>query len=123
MKEFYRIRGDFAHGKLKSRQPTAWQPLEHIVLATIAFPLVVKVLLSKTGFYSLSEHDQATIDAFERISDEDFLNPPPDQEGSIDSWVSRITRETRWDMAKKELIGELKTHLQTQEDVQTNGKE
>ena len=38
MKEFYRIRGDFAHGKLKSRQPAAWSPLEHLVLSTIAFP-------------------------------------------------------------------------------------
>ena len=38
MREFYRIRGDFAHGKLNTQQPTVWSPLEHLVLATIAFP-------------------------------------------------------------------------------------
>ena len=108
MKEFYRVRGDFAHGKLRTRQPIAWEPLEHVVLATIAFPLVVKSLLVKEGAYRLSDDDQAQMDAFESIADEDFLKPPPDRESSIDSWFSRLTRKARWDLATRQAAEELK---------------
>lgn len=91
MREFYRIRGDFAHGKLNSRQPVVWNPLEHLVLASIAFPLVVKSLLAKTCEYKMTDDDLSQIDCFETFADtKDFLKPPPDQEGSLDSHWSRL---------------------------------
>ncbi|KKM71061.1 hypothetical protein LCGC14_1434470 [marine sediment metagenome] len=89
MREFYRIRGDFAHGKLVTQQPMTWNALEHLVLATIAFPLVVKSLLQQQGRYELSNDDRAQIDIFERFADTtEFLRPPTDQKGSNDThWV------------------------------------
>jgi len=107
MREFYRIRGDFAHGKLITRQSTAWKPLEHLVLATISFPLLVRVLLSTLEHYALSDNDQARIDAFESVASEDFLNPPPDQESSIDSWVSRLTGEAKRNLVTRKIVPKL----------------
>lgn len=92
MREFYRIRGDFAHGKLTMQQPAIWNPLEHLVLATIAFPLVVKCLLNKADGYNLTDDDRAQIDTFEKFADtNDFLNPPTDQKNSLDSHWKRLT--------------------------------
>jgi hypothetical protein len=94
MREFYRIRGDFAHGRLTTRQPSVWNEPEHLVLATIAFPLIVKSLLTSAGVYELTEEDRAKIDSFERFADTtEFLRPPPDQQNSMDSHWSRVRME------------------------------
>jgi len=94
LREFYRIRGDFAHGKLNPQQPTTWNFLEHLVLATIAFPLLVKSLLNKACKYKLTDNDQAQIDVFEKLADTlDFLRPPPGQKNSIDSHLKRLVNE------------------------------
>lgn len=91
MREFYWIRGDFAHGKLNTQQPTVWNTLEHLVLATIAFPLVVRCLLRKARVYNLTDDDRAQIEAFEKLANTaDFLKPPPDQKNSLDSHWSRL---------------------------------
>lgn len=94
MREFYRIRGDFAHGKLNTQQATTWNPLEHLVLATIAFPLLVKSFLNKACKYKLTDHDQSQIDVFEKFADtHDFLRPPPDQKKSLDSHWQRLVND------------------------------
>lgn len=107
MKEFYRIRGDFAHGRLKARQPAAWNALEHIVLATIAFPLLVRCLLVRRGQYALTDNDRSQINAFERLADEQFLNPPEDQKSSIDSTWWRLQKEERSALLWRELAAKL----------------
>jgi len=94
MREFYRIRGDFAHGRFDTRQPAVWNPLEHLVLASIAFPLLVRSLLAREGRYTLTEKDQAQIDSFEKFADTpDFLKPPADQHSSVDSHWSRLVSD------------------------------
>lgn len=96
MYEFYRIRGDLAHGKLNTQQPTTWSLLEHLVLATIAFPLVVRCLLEKNGCYELTDDDRAQIEAFEGFADTpNFLRPPRDQRHSLDSCWSRHLSKAR----------------------------
>src|SRR3989442_384090 len=45
LREFYRVRGDFAHGRLATRQQLAWHPIEHLTLAAVAFPILVRCLL------------------------------------------------------------------------------
>lgn len=90
MREFYRIRGDYAHGRLNTQQPTVWNPLEHVVLATIAFPLVVKCLLQKACGYKLTDDDRGQIEAFEQLANTaEFLKPPSDQKNSLDSHWGR----------------------------------
>lgn len=99
MREFYRIRGDFAHGKLDLSQPAVWNPIEHLVLASIAFPLLVRSLLRNSGHYELTEEDQIQIDSFEAFANTaDFLNPPPGQQNSLETHWGRIRMDwsRRW---------------------------
>jgi len=94
MSEFYRVRGDFAHGKLQTLQPLAWTPQEHLVLASISFPLCMKSLLQQNGYYSLTDDDQVQIDAFEALANQNgFLSEPLDSSGSGDSWWRRCLLE------------------------------
>jgi hypothetical protein len=103
LQEFYRVRGDFAHGKLVTKQPMVWNPWEHLLLATVAFPVVVKSLLHQRGHYQLSDSDKAQTDIFERFADtKDFLRPPPDQKGSNDSHWSRLFYRRKSDIALSE---------------------
>jgi hypothetical protein len=95
MREFYSVRGDFAHGKLRTGQPLAWHPKEHLLLATIAFPLVAKCLLALAGKYSLTRNAQAEINAFECLADSPFLTEPPDSKGSMDSWWVRCLQDAK----------------------------
>lgn len=114
MREFYRIRGDFAHGKLSSRQATEWEPLEHLVLAAIAFPLVVKELLNRSGKYDLTGRDRGEIDAFEQFADtRGFLKPPTDQKSSLDSHWGRSVDGRRWKRTTREIAEKLKEHRKT----------
>ncbi|BFU89421.1 MAG: hypothetical protein NTAFB01_06080 [Nitrospira sp.] len=100
MKEFYRVRGDFAHGRLQTNQPSVWNPLEHLVLAAITFPLLVRCLLNKKGRYEFTDNDLAQIDAFEKLADEQSLKPPLSQKNSLD-WVwPRLVQD-----AKSEVLG------------------
>ncbi len=94
MREFCRIRGDFAHGKLNTQQPATWNPFEHLVLATIAFPFVVKSLLRQASMYDLTDADLAQIDCFEKLADTvDFLKLPAKWKGSGDSHWQRLVHK------------------------------
>jgi len=118
MREFYRVRGDFAHGKLVTKQPMAWdKPLEHLFLASVAFPLLVRSLLADKCSYELTREDKTQIEAFERFADEDFLNDPPNCRGSGDSWWSRIQQEAMLDVITEEAVEEIKRR-QSQEKEQ-----
>jgi len=95
MKEFYRIRGDFAHGKLQTQQPAVWNPLEHLVLASIGFPLLVRRLLAERQLHAWEDEHSAQVGALEKLMDEDFLKPPPNQKSSVDSvWSRLLNRES-----------------------------
>lgn len=59
MREFYRLRGDFAHGKRGTEQRSLWTPFEHIYLAKLCFAQLVKNLLAANVALALSEEDRA----------------------------------------------------------------
>ena len=101
LREFYRVRGDFSHGRLPTRQPMAWIPTEHLTLAAIAFPLVVRRLLEGAGKYVLTDADLIAIDAFERFADQPFLEDPPECCGSSDTWWLRIVERATWDRIQR----------------------
>ena len=66
--EFYRLRNDFAHGKMRSRQPRAWNAACHLLLGAIVFPVLVKNLLSQEGIYRMTRNDHAEAGAFSRFA-------------------------------------------------------
>lgn len=108
MREFYRVRGEFAHGKINAGLQPRWSPSESLVLASISFPLLIKGLLAKKEFYELTEKDQILINIFEALADEDFLNPPPGRE-SMESWLDRLICEERFRMMNQKMAEKLKS--------------
>lgn len=104
VREFYRVRGDFAHGRLNVQQPLVWTFSEHLLLATLAFPLVIKSLLSKSGFYELSDDDAAQIACFEQLADTpQFLETPSNPTRHGDSHWGRLLEQHREDQFSAKL--------------------
>jgi len=63
--EFYQLRNEYTHGGTVTWRSWGWYPLEHAVMAAFMFPLLLKLLLAKEGYYALTEEDEggmATID-------------------------------------------------------------
>jgi hypothetical protein len=85
-REFYELRGEYAHGRLTTNRKHVWTPFEHMLLAAIAFPLLVKSLLAESSAYILTDSDWAQVDAFESLLNSNFLEPPHDQQNSWD-WI------------------------------------
>ena len=104
MREFYRLRGDFAHGKLKPKQPAVWNAQEHLVLASITFPLIVRCLLNKAGQYTISDKDRAEINALESVADQQFMERLSDERHSGDSLWSRAVEEANWEITHEKAV-------------------
>jgi hypothetical protein len=65
--EFYQLRNDYTHGNDVGARTWGWQPLEHLVMAAFLFPVIVKVLLSKEGYYQLTEDDEGALRAIDKL--------------------------------------------------------
>ncbi|MGH7780833.1 MAG: hypothetical protein ACREQR_13510 [Candidatus Binataceae bacterium] len=63
VREFYRLRGDFAHGRIQSRIPRRWESWHHLLFGAIAFPLLAKVLLEHEKSYVFTENDHCQLAA------------------------------------------------------------
>lgn len=69
VRDFFRLRGDLAHGKVQQpRYPAVWSLKEHLLLGSFVFPLIVRSMLVKEGFYSLTKEDQIALRAFEKLA-------------------------------------------------------
>jgi len=91
LRDFYQLRGDYAHGNLSSKRSPIWKAHEHLLLGSYIFPLVVKCKLEKDGFYTLTENDKPeisklgididmfNIDVFERLVGAELFNKTEDQ--------------------------------------------
>lgn len=105
MKEFYGIRGDFAHGRLNTQRPAAWTIHEHLVLAAIAFPLIAKALLRCSGQYQFTKNDEVQQNSFEALADTaDSLRPPDNQQGGLDSHWKRVCQQEQHELRVSDAI-------------------
>jgi len=50
MDEFYNLRNDFAHGRLRSQKTRMWAFTHHLAAAAVAFPVLVRCALQSEGF-------------------------------------------------------------------------
>ncbi len=107
MREFYGVRGEFARGRVAVRRRSAWEPTEHLVLAAIAFPLLVRRLLQDRAGLVLGEKELAAMDAFEAFADQQFFDAPPGCRGATDSWWARLVMAKRLDLARLRMVDEL----------------
>ena len=85
MEDLFALRGSLAHGHHDASYPALWSLHEHLLLAALAFPLLVKLRLSSDGYYTLTQTDRAAIDAFEHLVGHNNLF----DEGNGDAWPWR----------------------------------
>ena len=69
-REFYRFRGNYAHGKLRPHGRAQWPPEQHLICGSIVFPLLLKILLQREGVYHLTKSDVAQAYALARLLEE-----------------------------------------------------
>lgn len=85
IRDFFRLRGDSAHGWIHHRYPAIWLLHEHLLLGSYAFPLLVRSILGKDKLYSVTKDDQFEIDLFERLASECLFEAVKDK-GEPPSW-------------------------------------
>ena len=92
MKELYEARNSYVHHRLISGRSSNWTAWQHVIAASFAFPLTVKLLLAAEGHYALSVDDEVSCSIFEQLLVEGFKvvnhHRGPD-------WP-RILNEARW---------------------------
>jgi hypothetical protein len=87
-REFYRYRGNYAHGQLRPYGKAQWPREQHLLCGAIAFPLLLKILLQREGVYRPTTRDAAQADALARLLEE--LKDPTMQ---LRSWHKYIEDE------------------------------
>jgi len=103
MEELYHLRNDIVHGNLLTARSWGWNKSEHLVISAFVFPLIVKVLLSTEGHYTLSEDDLVPLHSIEKLliatdwheADPEYPNTPV--------WQGEIRRVKR-QVALKQMV-------------------
>ena len=96
LRDFYRHRGSYAHGKLTASHPLVWPLKEHLLLGSYLFPRLLKSVLAKSGVYTLTEQDQREADLFEHLAREDLLTPTTDPDGNAEWPWDRVRADYLW---------------------------
>ncbi len=78
IRDLFRLRGNFAHGRAQSRYPSVWSLRNHMLLGSFAFPLALKSKLRSLATYAFTDRDQQAIDMFEAQASEDYFRPVSD---------------------------------------------
>lgn len=93
-RELYRVRNQYAHGRVDARRQNGWSADEHLTLAAIAFPLLVKRHLEKSGCYSLGLFEKGAVRGFERLLNTEFLRiPDATTEDQRSPWQKIVANE------------------------------
>ena len=69
IRDAFILRGSFAHGRKRSSGGwRGWTLDEHLLLASFAFQLILKVVLADRGLYQLTDADETALEALERLA-------------------------------------------------------
>jgi hypothetical protein len=108
IRDFYRLRGNLAHGRIRHRYPAVWQLREHLLLGSYVFPLLVRSLLAEENLYSLTKDDQFHIDVFERLACERLFQPTGEESGPS-SWPwNKILEEAQAERFHTEMVEKIR---------------
>ena len=100
-RELHQLRNDYAHGRLTPTKDLAWQPYEHMLLGSYFFPLLLKLVLERDGFYSLTSKDEEKLDVFERRAESEIFADNSGREGR-EVWPWRtVLADYRMEQAAK----------------------
>lgn len=67
IRDLFRIRNNIAHGKLTSQYPLVFSLKNHLLLASLIIPIILKLILNSRGLYKLSDDDKMIVNIFEKL--------------------------------------------------------
>ena len=108
IRDFFRLRGNLAHGLIAPGYRSRWTLQEHLLLGSYIFPLLVKCKLSRDGLYILTDLDHDDIDVFERLACVELFP----QVSNSPTGAEAESREFPWnEVRRKFLFGRMSTRI------------
>ena len=92
IKDLFRLRGNFGHGKKEATYLSRWKMHEHLLLSAHIYPLLVKLMLNRSGLYPLSRTELSDTDSFESLACANLFEEDP------------ITRERPWNKIRSNAL-------------------
>jgi hypothetical protein len=83
MMDLCAFRGSVGHGHPLDSYPPHWSARSHLLLASVIFPLAVKLVLQKAGSYARTEEDRKWLFYMDYLLAEDDLFKPIEEEEGI----------------------------------------
>ncbi len=107
IRDFFRVRGDLAHGQIRHRYPAVWHVREHLLLGSYLFPILVRALLEKHNLYLMTKDDRFQLDLFERLACENLFEPIGN-ESEVPCWPwSKVFDQARAEQLHADIAAEL----------------
>lgn len=67
VRDLFRLRNRYAHGRTQTKYDYSWSTQEHLLLLAYIYPLLLKLVLQAKGFYSLNDNDNRDIFTFDYL--------------------------------------------------------
>lgn len=92
VRDFYRLRGDHAHGKFAPHYTPLWGLREHLLFASLVFPLVVKSRLVDETVYEWSDSDRSQINVLEGLLCQDHFQERKADGSLVSPWSKTLEK-------------------------------
>lgn len=119
IEELYGIRSKAVHKGTSSLRPWGWVVYEHMVMAAWVFPLTVKLLLQRDGYYTLTDSDKARCLSVDRLLAATDWNAEPEDDTEASRWqeiVSATTRDLKLDQTAERFFKDNPKFFDADED-------
>jgi hypothetical protein len=67
IQEFHNLRSTLVHGESLSKRTWGWTIFEHLLIGSLIYPLVVKLILQQNEFYQLNRDDETDCFTIDRL--------------------------------------------------------
>ena len=107
MEELYDVRSKSVHEGTVDSRSWGWAPSEHLLMAAWVFPLAVKLLLERDGYYNCSDHDKIRCLAVDKLLAETNWWEKTDGGLGSHKWqdiVSSTAREYNVEQIKEQVL-------------------
>jgi hypothetical protein len=110
LRELIRLRNDIIHGNRLSDRKWTWWPEDHVAMAALVIPLLVKARLQYAGLYEWTHSDKVRLGAVGRLlaanNRWDRIVKPP-----YESLWARVFEKTQGDIRVREMAGDLSQYM------------
>lgn len=106
IRDFFRLRGNLAHGNIESRYTPVWSLRNHLLLASYAFPIALKCELATLGLYAKTENDQEAVDMFEPLTCEDHFRQVLNRHNPREHPWNKVKKQVALSRMRKKLAEE-----------------